>query len=89
MRLVGATDGFIKIPFFVEGMIQGGVGTLVGLGALYLGFFSLTTHFGQDTMPGLITLRFFPWQAFIAITFGGIVIGWLGCWISLKQFMRS
>ena len=89
MRLVGATDGFIKIPFFVEGMIQGGAGTLVGLGALYLGFFSLTTHFGQDTMPGLITLRYFPWQAFIAITFGGVVIGWLGCWISLKQFMRS
>jgi septal ring factor EnvC (AmiA/AmiB activator) len=71
------------------GMIQGGAGTLIGLGALYLGFFSLSTHFGQDTMAGLITLRFFPLGAFIAIIFGGVVIGWLGCWISLRHFMRS
>jgi len=89
MRLVGATDWFIKMPFFMEGMIQGGAGTLIGLGALYLGFLSLTTHFGQDAMSGLITLRFFPLGAFIAMVFGGMVIGWLGCWISLKQFMRS
>lgn len=89
MRLVGATDWFIKIPFFMVGMIQGGAGTLIGLGALYLGFFSLSAHFGQDTMAGMVALRFFPLGAFIAIIFGGIVIGWLGCWISLKQFMRS
>lgn len=89
MRLVGATDWFIKIPLFMVGMIQGGAGTLIGLGVLYLGFFSLSAHFGQDAMVGLIALRFFPWGALIAIIFGGIFIGWLGCWISLKQFMRS
>jgi cell division transport system permease protein len=89
MRLVGATDWFIKMPFFMVGMIQGGAGTLIGLGVLYLGFLSLSMHFGQGTMTGLITLRFFPVEAFIAMVLGGIVIGWLGCWISLKQFMRS
>lgn len=88
MRLVGATDWFIKLPLFIVGMIQGGMGTLIGLGTLYMGFFSLTSHFGQDTMAGLITLRFFPAGAFIAMIFGGMFIGWLGCWISLKQFMR-
>ena len=40
IRLVGATDRFIKFPFYLQGMIQGGVGTLVGLLVLFIGYFS-------------------------------------------------
>ncbi len=35
MRLVGATEFFINLPLRIEAMIQGGVGALMSLGALY------------------------------------------------------
>jgi cell division transport system permease protein len=90
MRLVGATDRFIKIPFFLEGMIQGGAGTLIGLGTLYAGFWALSAHFTDNlAATGFIHLRFFSMAASLAIFCGGVLAGWLGCWVSLKQFMRS
>ena len=88
MRLVGATDRFIKIPFYLEGMIQGGLGTLIGLAVLYVGYFSLTSHFQPSLASGLMTLRFFPATICLLIITGGTLVGWLGCWISLKQFLK-
>ena len=88
MRLVGATDRFIKIPFYLEGMIQGALGTTIGLVALYIGYFSLSSHFQPSLASGLLTLRFFPVLVCVSIVAGGTVVGWLGCWISLKQFMK-
>ena len=89
MRLVGATDRFIKIPFFLQGMIQGGAGTLIGLAALWGGFWTLSNHFAENLAMGLVSLRFFSIGACLTVIAGGILVGWLGCWISLKQFMRT
>ena len=88
MRLVGATDRFIKIPFYLEGMIQGGTGTIIGLAVLYVGYFSLTSHFQPSLASGLLTMRFFPAPICALIVASGAIVGWLGCWISLKQFMK-
>lgn len=89
MRLVGATDRFIKIPFYLQGMIQGGAGTLLGLVILFIGYLSLSSHFEQSVSGSLITIRFFSLEICAAIVAGGILIGGLGCLVSLKQFMRS
>jgi cell division transport system permease protein len=89
MRLVGATDRFIKIPFYLQGMIQGGVGTFIGLLILFIGYLSLTTHFNQSVSNQLITIRFFHQDVCAMIILGGIGVGWLGCWVSLKQFMKT
>jgi cell division transport system permease protein len=89
MRLVGATDRFIKVPFYLQGMIQGGLGTLIGLLVLLAGYYSLTTHFSQSASGQLITLRFFSLGNCAAIICGGVMVGWLGCWVSLKQFMKG
>jgi cell division transport system permease protein len=89
MRLVGATDRFIKIPFYMVGMIQGGVGSFVGLAVLLIGYYSLTMHFGETMRDGLVTIRFFPPTTCLAIIVGGVLVGWLGCWISLKQFLKA
>lgn len=89
MRLVGATDRFIKIPFYLQGMIQGGVGTLAGLLVLFIGYFSLSSHFEQTVSGSLISIRFFSLQISAAIVLGGILVGGLGSLVSLKQFMRT
>ncbi len=89
MRLVGATDRFIKIPFYLEGMMQGGFGTLLGLVVLFGGYFSLITHFEQNVSSELIAIRFFSLAMCAAIILGGVGVGWLGCWVSLKQFMKN
>ena len=88
MRLVGATDRFIKIPFYLQGMIQGGVGTLLGLVVLLIGYLFLTTHFEQTITNSLLVLRFFSLSVCATIIFGGILVGGLGSLVSLKQFMK-
>jgi cell division transport system permease protein len=89
MRLVGATDRFIRIPFYLQGMIQGGVGTLIGLLVLFGGYFSLIAHVGQNVSSDLISLRFFSPAVCGGMICGGILVGWLGSWVSLKQFMKT
>jgi len=89
MRLVGATDRFIRIPFYLQGMIQGGAGTLIGLVVLFGGYFSLTSQFDQGLSGDFISLRFFTPLASAGIVAGGTCVGWLGSWVSLKQFMKT
>jgi cell division transport system permease protein len=36
MKLVGATNWFIRVPFMLEGVVQGILGSLVGIGGVYL-----------------------------------------------------
>ena len=89
MRLVGATDRFIKVPFYLQGMMQGAAGTIVGLAVLFLGYVSLSSHFEHSLSGGTVNVRFFSAGACAAIAAVGVLIGWLGCWISLKQFLKS
>lgn len=89
MRLVGATDRFIKIPFYLQGMIQGGIGTLMGLLILLIGYLALTAHFTQSMSSELISIRFFSYGLCAMMVMGGMGVGWLGCWVSLKQFMKA
>jgi cell division transport system permease protein len=88
MRLVGATDSFIKIPFYLEGIIQGGLGAAVGLAALYIAFFLISSSLQQGFFPGPFRLQFFSLDLSAAIILGSMLVGWLGCYISLKQFLR-
>jgi cell division transport system permease protein len=89
MRLVGATDNFIKIPFYFQGLIQGALGAVIGLGMLYLSFFFISANVEQQVLPGLLSLQFIPPQILGAILLGSMLVGWLGCYISLKQFLKT
>lgn len=88
MRLVGATDRFIKTPFYIEGLIQGLAGALFGLCALYGAFIGLSSHFEQNLSAAMASIRFLPPDICGYIVLCGILTGWLGCFFSLKQFMK-
>jgi cell division transport system permease protein len=88
MRLVGATDSFIKMPFYIEGLIQGAVGAAMGLVMLFISFFFISLNIEQGFPPGLFRLQFLSPTTIGGILLGSMLVGWLGCYISLKQFLK-
>lgn len=89
MRLVGATDNFIKFPYYLEGLIQGLCGSLIGLAILLAAFSAIGSHFEQSLSAEMMSIRFFPIQICAIIIGGGMTTGLLGSFFSLKQFMRA
>jgi cell division transport system permease protein len=88
MRLVGATDSFIKAPFYIQGLIQGAFGGIIGLAALFVGFLLLSSSMEREISPGLFTIRFLSPGAFCGIILGSTFVGWIACYLSLKQFLK-
>jgi len=88
MRLVGATDGFIKAPFFIEGLIQGALGGMIGLVVLFVIFQLVSLNVEQGLTAGMFTIRFLSPGASCGILVCSMFVGWLGCYLSLKQFLR-
>jgi len=88
MRLVGATDGFIKAPFYIEGLIQGALGGMIGLAVLFVIFLLVSLNVEQGLTAGLFTIRFLSPGASGGILVCSMFVGWLGCYLSLKQFLR-
>jgi cell division transport system permease protein len=88
MRLVGATDGFIQAPFYIEGLLQGLAGAIFGLGALYTTYLIVSSNIGQDYFGSGFNLQFFPFGTCCLIVVSSMLIGGIGCSLSLKQFLK-
>lgn len=89
MRLVGAADAFIQAPFYIEGLILGALGGLIGIGALLLIFLLISANVQESLAAGLIQLRFLSLEGICGILAGSMFAGWLGCYLSLKQFLKT
>ncbi len=88
MRLVGATNGFIKAPFYIEGLIQGLVGGVFGIAALFVTFLFVSSNIEQGFSSGLFTVRFLSPAILCGTLFCSMFVGWLGCYLSLRQFLK-
>jgi len=88
LRLIGATEGFVRAPFYIGGVLQGFAGAAVGLTVLRLGFDALTEHLGPAAL-GMIPVRFLGWEEMAAVAAGSALIGWLGAWASLQRPLRA
>ncbi len=89
MRFVGATDTFISGPFYIEGLLQGIIGGIIGLSALFSAFLLLSANLSQGFSSVSIHIRFFSVGTALFIILGSMVIGWLGCYLSLRQFLKA
>jgi len=89
MRLVGATDGFIKAPFYIEGLIQGALGGIIGLAVLFVLFMFISSNVDKGFTSSLFAIRFLSWKAFLGILICSMFVGWMGCFLSLKQFLKQ
>ena len=88
MRLVGAEDRFIKTPYYIEGLIQGALGGAIGLLILFIIFLIISSNVSQDLTAGPVQLQFLPLHIILTVLASSMVVGWLGCFVSLKQFLK-
>jgi cell division transport system permease protein len=85
MRLVGATRAYIRGPFVVEGMVQGGLGGLLSVGLLFLAFRVVAKDaLAASDLLGRAVV-FLPAELCAAIVLGGMVVGVAGSLISLGR----
>lgn len=89
MRLVGASDRFIKVPFYIEGIILGALGGIIGLIALFIIFVSITSNIDQSITSGAFQIRFFSYDVMLIILISSMFVGWLGCFLSLKHIIKT
>jgi len=85
LRLVGATDGFINAPFYIEGLIQGAMGAVIGLACLFGIFSSVASQNAVGLLGGMFQLRFLPLPVWLVVIAGSMFVGWLGCFLSLRR----
>jgi cell division transport system permease protein len=89
MRLVGATDAFIQTPFYIQNLIEGLLGGLIAVGVLF-GTYRL--FISRIQSPHLLLssgeITFLSLTACEVLLSVGMLMGWLGSYLSVKQFLR-
>ena len=90
MKMVGATNGFIRLPFVVEGFTLGMVGAGIAFGLEWLLYDMLVNKI--QTMDTLRLFSFVPfsellWPMVATFVAAGMFVGILGSWTSIRKFM--
>ncbi len=88
MRLVGATDAFIKAPFYVESLIQGALGGVSGLVILITIFGIISNRMETEAGMSVIDVQFLTPGISGGIVLCSTFAGWLGCFFSLRRYLK-
>jgi len=90
MLLIGATPRFVKIPFLLEGMLQGLSGSLLSLGLMGIIYHYLKSEF-QPSIESIARGMDFQFisQPFLLILVAlSVLIGFVASYISTHQYMQ-
>lgn len=88
MKLVGATDAYVRRPFVVEGAAQGAVGALLAI--LLLGvLFSIVRSHVDGNLAALLgaTPVFLPWTVVLGLVAAGALLGAVAAYGSLRKLL--
>ena len=91
MKMVGATNGFIRLPFVVEGFTLGMVGAALAFGMEWGLYDALVAEIAAVDSLKLFT--FVPFQHVLipmigTFAFAGLFVGIVGSWTSIRKFMN-
>jgi cell division transport system permease protein len=91
LRLVGASEAFIIVPFFIEGAIQGLAGSLAGTAALAGAFFALERSLADGSFLSAVapTLAFLEPALIFALIAAGPLLGAIGSAGSARRYLRG
>ncbi|MED4602277.1 permease-like cell division protein FtsX [Paenibacillus validus] len=91
MKLVGATNSFIRWPFFIEGALLGIIGSVIPVGILLYGYWQMMRSIQLDLNLLLIKLLPFDdiaWKTSVLLIGIGVMIGIWGSVLSVRKFLR-
>ena len=91
MRLVGASNSAIKMPFIFEGFILGLIGSIVPVLATIYGYMMLFEHFNGYVLTPLLTLIKpfnFVLQISLFIILLGAIIGMFGSYRAVRKHLK-
>ena len=91
MKMVGATNGFIRLPFVVEGFTLGMIGAALAFGMEWGLYDALVNRIAE--VDSLRLFNFVPFQQLLIpmiATFvaAGLFVGIVGSWTSIRKFMN-
>ena len=88
LKLVGASDRFIKGPFLVEGSTQGALGATGAVGILAALFFVVRGRLDAE-LAGLVGIEpsFLPWYVILGMIAVGIILGTLAALLGLRRLV--
>jgi cell division transport system permease protein len=90
MKLVGATNWFIRVPFMLEGLVQGVAGALLGVGALVLFKPFFEGMLDPEQIPlvsGFVVTSPQALVIYIGMIFIGCLVGAVGAGIAVTRFL--
>jgi cell division transport system permease protein len=89
MKLVGATNWFIRVPFMSEGLFQGLIGSILAAGVTY-GIYAAIDQAGGHSDNLFTAMRMSTGEVLltaIVVVIGGMAIGSLGSAIAIRRFL--
>ncbi len=91
LRMSGATNTFIRIPFLLEGVVLGFLGGLLSLLLLLvlIQIFPLYLGGSLGALRDLINFRYLTFPQSVNIVLGGATIGFTGSLTSLARFLKN
>ena len=90
MKMVGATNGFIRLPFIVEGFALGMLGAALAFGIEWVMYDALVARLAVvDTLKLFSFVPFTELLMPMIVTFAaaGLFVGIVGSWFSIRKFM--
>ena len=88
LKLVGATDAYVRRPFVIEGAAQGGIGAVVAIALLAVVYGIVRSRFDGEltTLVGL-TPTFLPWTMTVMMVVLGGLLGAMAAYGSLRKLL--
>lgn len=88
LKLVGATDGYVRKPFVLEGAAQGAIGAALAVGLLGILYAIVQSHFDAQlgTLLGMRPM-FLPWGVSLLMVLTGAALGAAAAYASLRKLL--
>ena len=92
MRLVGASNISIKVPFIIEGLFLGAIGSIIPIIATIYGYVALYDYFGgklfSSSLAKLIEPNPFVYLTSLLLLGIGMLVGMFGSWRAVKKYLK-